>query len=105
MPPEDAKEYTWKWITGNELLSHRPCEICNAILTCNDENCYATIYDGENILGRVVATIKALQNRSVSMAIHHHVFCRRGLFVDLDTSTHCLGMFVQWLERPQGVGY
>lgn len=103
MNPEDSKEYSWKWVTASELLSTRPCEICTIIQTCKTTNCRTHIYDGENTTGRMVMRLEALANRSVAANIHHHIYCRRGLYVELSGDTH--GVFIQWLERPQGVGY
>ena len=96
-------EYSWKWVTADELLSLRPCELCQVILTCANGNCNMKVYDGENETGTYVVRLKALINRSVNMGIHDHVYLRRGLFVTLDGN--CLGAFVQWLEVPQGIGY
>lgn len=104
MLPDDAKEYSWKWVTGDELLSKRACEICVVALTCDGDNCYATIYDGENTNGDIVAVLRALGNGTCQVAIHHHIYCRRGLYIALE-GDHCTGMLVQWLERPQGIGY
>jgi len=96
----DSKEYSWKWITADELLSKGACELSHAILTCDGGNCSASIYDGESSNGKLVVTFKALQNRSVVASLYPHIFCRRGLFVDLGTD--CLGMLIQWREKPTG---
>jgi len=106
MPPEDAKEYSWKWITGSELLSKRPCELCHVLLTCDGTESYITVYDGENVNGRVVMIVRALGNRSTTIELHHHAYCRRGLYIHFPGNTdHVTGVFLQWLERPQGIGY
>lgn len=103
MQPDDAKEYSWKWVTADELLSRRPCEICSLVLSCEEGACSAVVYNGENTEGEVVMSIKSLEKRAQHVFLHHHVYCRRGLYVALDDG--CRGLFVQWLERPQGVGY
>ena len=98
MKEVESKDYSWKWITASELLTKQPCDLCFVILTCDDANDSATIYDGESASGEIVATIKALQNRSVGLNIHHHIFCRKGLYVAL--GDNCLGALIQWLEKP-----
>lgn len=93
----ESKEYSWKYVTGDELLSHGACELCHVLLTCKGANCRVEIYDGENINGKHIARVEALANRSVSIDIHHHIYCRRGLYLDLYGDT-VHGVFVQWLE-------
>ena len=98
----DCKEYSWKWVTADEVLSPTACELCQVILTCANGNCNMKVYDGENENGTYVARLKSLINRSVNMGIHDHVYLRRGLFVTLDAN--CLGAFVQWKNRPSKEG-
>jgi len=105
MQPEDSKEYSWKWITVDSLLSKRPCEICTVILTCDGTECYAILYNGENAQGEIAAIVRALGNQSCAFSVHHHIYCRRGLYIDVETDAHVTGLFVQWREVPQGVGY
>jgi len=100
----ESKEYSWKWITADELLCKTPCEICHVLLTCKGANCRVEIYDGEDTSGKYIARVEALANRSVSIDIHHHIYCERGLYLDLYEDT-VNGVLVQWLEVPQGIGH
>ena len=101
--PSDSKEYSWKWITASELLSLRPCEICSVVQTCKTTPCRTHIHNGVDNTGEMVMRLECLANRSVHFEIHHHIYCERGLYVELSGDTY--GIFIQWLERPQGIGY
>jgi len=96
-------EYSWKWVTASELLSLRPCELCNIILSCEGGACNAVLYDGRNTNGRVIMDIKSLEKRAQQIPLHDHIYCNDGLYVYLDDDVR--GLFVQWLETPQGIGY
>lgn len=98
----DSKEYSWKWVTADELLSKTAVDLCQIILTCANGNCNMKVYNSENDIGDYVMRLKALQNRSVNAGILCHIYCRRGLFVTLDGN--CLGAFVQWRPRPSKEG-
>jgi len=103
MQPDDAKEYSWKWVTASELLCKTPCELCAVIQTCKTTPCRTHIFNGEDNTGEMVVRLECLANRSVPAILHHHIYCRRGLYVELSDDTY--GIFIQWLERPQGIGY
>lgn len=98
----DSKEYSWKWVTGNELLSKGACDLCQIILTCHGGACNMKVINGEDESGEYVMRLKSLQNRSINAGIHNHPYLRRGLYVTLDGN--CLGAFVQWLPRPSKEG-
>ena len=98
----DSKDYSWKWVTADELLSKTACDLCQIVLTCNVGNCNMKVYNGESETGEYVMRLKGLQNRSVNAGIHNHPYLRRGLFVTLDGN--CLGAFVQWRSRPSKEG-
>lgn len=98
----ESKVYSWKWITASELLSLRACDLCHLILTGDGTECYVTIYDGENTSGQVVMVLRALGKASVTIVLHHHIYCRRGLYIHFPGNTdHVTGVFAQWLELPQ----
>lgn len=92
----ESKEISWKWITADELLSHGPCELIFIMLTSAASAARATIYDGENISGTVIAILEATTNISQQMHFSVPVYCRRGLYIDVDTNA--TGCFVQWRE-------
>jgi hypothetical protein len=93
----DSKEYSWKWVTTDELLSHGPCELLFAMLSCGAAASYVTLYDGENTLGTPIVTIKT--NAAISQQLHltAPIYCRKGLYVDV-YDTNVTGVLVQWRE-------
>lgn len=104
MEQRESIEYSWKWITASELLSKRACELCHILLTSDGTESYITIYDGENTKGDVVMIVRALGNRSTTIQLHHHVYCRRGLYIHFPGNTdHVTGVFIQWLEKPLSI--
>jgi len=98
----DSKEYSWKWVTADELLSHGACELVYAFITPSDPEAEVYIYDGENTNGRkIFRFVTANQNNRVFNP-PVPVYCRRGLYVDITKGTE--GIFVQWRERGQKGG-
>lgn len=99
MPEEEkAIDYSWRWITASQMLSSTACELCTLIATPDGNNAVVSIYDGENASGTLMAELRILANRSVPFTIHHHAYCRRGLYIVLDA--HVDGVFVQWKPLP-----
>lgn len=97
----DSEKYSWAWVTADRQLSTGPCELCAVVLTADGANCETILYDGIGTNGDIIAKVKALQNRSCAFNIHHHIYCRKGLYIDVDANTK--GIFVQWIERQNGV--
>ncbi|MBA7568162.1 hypothetical protein ES708_09883 [subsurface metagenome] len=92
----DSKDYSWKWVTAEELLSHGACELCYVKVNPVDSTCNVTIYDGENALGRIIAVIDSEFVTNCELLPKEPIYCRRGLFIGLMTG--CAGMLVQWRE-------
>ena len=92
----ESKEYSWKWITESELLSHGACELLYALLTSPDDISDCTLYDGENTNGEIIANIESLANRSTEFTPCCPIYCRRGLYVA--KGTRMKGILVQWRE-------
>ena len=96
MEKVESKEYSWKWVTADELLSHGACEVLHAFLTSAAAAGTATLYDGENTSGVIIAILEATTNISQQIHFSKPVYCRRGLYVDVDSNV--TGIFVQWRE-------
>lgn len=99
----ESLEYSWKWVTASEILSLRPCELCCVMLTAMTDIGQVNLYDGHNTNGERIAIIECLQNRSQMFCPHHHVPCRKGLYIE--RVKNVFGAFVMWKEVPQGIGY
>lgn len=98
-------EYSWKYVTADELLSHGRCEFLYAKLTPKTEAGYAILYDGENTLGKKIIKLHTggLYNQECSPPVP--VYCRRGLYIDVTTDDDALsvdGVLVIWRELGHG---
>lgn len=103
MPSEESKEYSWKWITAAELLCTRPCELVYARLTPATDVGLAIFYDGESASGDEILQLETSGMYNCQFSPPKPVYCRRGLYVG--SVTTCEGIFIQWREIPQGIGY
>uniref|UniRef100_A0A6M3LVT2 Uncharacterized protein n=1 Tax=viral metagenome TaxID=1070528 RepID=A0A6M3LVT2_9ZZZZ len=100
----ESKEYSWRWVTANELLSRTPCELCCAIAYSDGEAIENTaLYDGESTTGRLIANLNSGVKAEISLEPKEPIYCCRGLYVEIGENTE--GVFVQWREIPQGIGY
>ena len=106
----ESTEYSWAWVTEDRLLSHGPCELVYAYLRPSAVQDTATLYDGENTLGDIVAIMQgaygygtsAQKMESVPFSPPVPVYCRKGLFIDLGaTDTR---VFVLWRELGHKAG-
>ena len=98
----ESKQYSWKWVTDDEIVSKMACEICMIALTCDGANANVTVYDGEDDNGELVMVVKGLQNRTVDINIDHHIYCRRGIYLVMSPAV--FGVFIQWKMCPSKEG-
>lgn len=98
----DSKEFAWKWVTADEILSKTACDFCCIMLTATTDVGYCYLYDGENAQGTLIGRIECLANRSVMFVPHHPVYCRRGLYLDI--VSNLFGCFVMWRPRASKEG-
>lgn len=93
----ESKEYSWKWVTADELLSHGPAELLYALFVPSAAaTSTATIYNGENTSGETVVAFRTAQSKQVPFSPKAPVYCRGGLFID--DIANVKGIFVQWRE-------
>lgn len=93
----ESKEYSWAWVTADELLSHGACELCYAVAVSDGgaiEN--TAIYDGESTNGTLVINFNSGVKAEIPLTPKEPIYCRRGLYVDIGENTE--GVFVQWRE-------
>jgi len=91
----ESKECSWKWVTGDELLSHGQCELIYACFTADTAAGSFVLYDGENANGKRIVTKKTAGLYNCEFSPRHPVYCRRGIYVGSLTTG---GVFVQWHE-------
>lgn len=98
----ESKEYSWKYVTASELLSHGPCELMGAELVPTGNSNGTILYDGESSNGTVIQNLNAqvATNRPFKPPVP--VYCRRGLYITI--GSHVNGVFVQWRELGHKAG-
>ena len=94
----DSIEYSWKYVTGDELLSHGECELIYAKLVSAADVGSAILYDGENANGEKIVELATSGLYTCELSPRCPVYCRRGLYVGTVTSVD--GIFIQWRELP-----
>lgn len=98
----ESEEYSWKWVTADELLSHGRCELIYAFCCPNDAEPEAYLYDGESTSGDKLFRFVGSTKRNIPFSPKAPVYCRRGLYVDIGKDIE--GIFVQWRELGHGRG-
>jgi len=107
----NSKEYSWKFISADELLSRGPCELLYAYAIVSGTSVNTHIYNGNNVNGDKVTTlgITVVSNSPINSVIPPAVFrplvpiyCEKGLYVDVGSNV--IGVFVQWREVPRVPG-
>jgi len=96
----ESKEYSWKWVTADELLSHGACEFLYARLTPPTDAASAILYDGENDLGTQILKIATGGLYNSECKPSKPIYCRKGLYVG--SLTALAGLLVQWRELGHG---
>ncbi|GAI48259.1 unnamed protein product [marine sediment metagenome] len=89
-------EYSWKWITADELLSKVACELCCLMMTSKQGPSVIHVYDGENTNGTFLGRFETLANRSQVFCPKMPIYCRRGLYIDVRENLE--GVLIQWRE-------
>ena len=98
----DSKEYSWKWVTANELLSHGPCELVYARTMTATAESDTFLYDGENTNGTPIVEFESGVAQGHEFSPRVPVYCRKGLYFVKGTAT--IGIFVQWRELGHKAG-
>jgi len=93
---QDSRLYSWAWVTGDQVLSHKRCELIFAYCCPSAASCNATIYNGENDQGDPIFGFVGSTKDNIPFAPPVPVYCRRGLFVDVGSNV--TGILVQWRE-------
>jgi len=84
-----------KWVTDNELVVNIPINLKAIVLSATAAGAAtATIYDGINDTGEVVAVVKALANSTLPMEFYGGVHISTGIYVELAGNYE--GLLVVW---------
>ena len=85
-----------RWITAAEILSTTPCELLYAYLVPSAAAAAATLYDGLDIEGKVIATLAQAAKTSIPFDPPEPILCSQGLYVG--SFTNVTGILVVY--RP-----
>ena len=103
MEIRDSKEYSWKWVTADEVLSKVACDfIYSKHVPSTAATSTIDIYDGENTSGKIIAKCRTASSRPAKVDPPVPIYCRRGLYVDI--KANCLGVLVIWRVRDSSEG-
>lgn len=93
----DSKEYSWKWVTQDEILSKGPCEFLYLhLIPSSAATSTATLYDGQDTNGKIITDIRIATSRACELEPPVPVYCAQGLFIDMKATIK--GAFIQWRE-------
>ena len=105
MPPHteewDSKEFSWKWVTAAELLSHHACDLIYAKFTPDTDVGNVTLRNGHDNTGEVIMKLLTAGAYNCEFSPRRPVYCPRGLYVDTITTGD---VFVQWRVRDSEEG-
>lgn len=99
----DSKEYSWKWVTADEILSKVACDfIYSHHVPSTAGTSTINIHDGENTNGELIAKCRTAESRATVIFPPVPIYCRKGLYIDI--KANCLGVLVIWRVRDSREG-
>lgn len=90
----ESKEYSWAWVTADQLLSHGPCELLFAYLVVSAGSTDSHLYNGESAAEEKIVTLESAAVTGHEFKPPVPVYCSKGLYVDVGTVV--TGIFVMW---------
>lgn len=90
----DSRTVSRQWVTAHALLCEKECELLFAYLAPSAATADVTLYDGENITGELIATLKSAAVTGHKFKPPVPIHCRKGLYVYVGSNV--TGLFVMW---------
>jgi hypothetical protein len=90
----ESKEYSWAWVTGDRLLTDKPCELVYAHLVPSAASTGTILYNGTGAKGDEVINLVAAGAGGVEFSPPVPVYCEKGLY--LVAGSAFTGCFVMW---------
>lgn len=91
-----------KWITAAEILSATPCELIYAYLVPSAAAAAATLYDGLDTEGKVIATLEQAAKTSIPFDPPQPLLCNQGLYAGSFTNVTGILVVYRPLNQRQG---
>ncbi len=93
----ESKEYSWKWVTADELLSHGPCDFLYAhFIPKSAATATSLIYANTEASGDIISSIRTAESRACEIDPPVPLYCPKGLYIDIAAQTK--GILVVWRE-------
>lgn len=96
MEQRPSKEYAWRYVTADQVLSCGPCELLFAYLVVSAASTDSYLYDGDSDSGDLITPLVSATARGHPFSPKAPIYCRKGLYVDVGTNV--TGILVQWRE-------
>jgi len=79
-------EIDWRHITIDSIISESPCFLFDVAILGTAAACTVTVYDGVDTGGRFVVQLGSVTGQSFLYSPKEPLYCRQGLFIDVDTN-------------------
>lgn len=89
-----SSEWAWSFVTADQLLTNKPCELAFAQLVPSGAVTDTYLYNGAGTKGEKIVALVSAAATMVDFRPAHAVYCHEGLYVDIGSNT--TGVFVQW---------
>jgi len=90
----ESKEYSWAWVTGDQLLTDRECELVYACLSVSGAETDTHLRHGTNTGAGIIVTLKSAVVTNLPFSPLAPIYCPKGLFADIGSNTS--GLLVIW---------
>lgn len=90
----DSKLISRQWVTASALLTEKECELLFAYLVPAAGTDTVSLYDGDNITGSLIATLKEAAVSGHEFKPPVPIYCHKGLYVSVSGSI--AGVLVMW---------
>jgi hypothetical protein len=90
----DSRTVSRQWVTVDTVLCEKECELLFAYLVPSAAGADATLYNGDNATGELIATLESAAKTGHKFRPPVPVYCARGLFIDIGSNV--TGVFVMW---------
>ena len=77
----------WAWVTADRILAKGPCDLIYALLVPSAAAADASLYDGFDSGGKLIATLEQAAKTSIAFDPPEPILCTEGLFVDVGSNT------------------
>lgn len=89
-----SSEFSWAWVTGDRLLTNKPCELVYAHLVSSGASTGTILYNGTDTKGDEINNLADAAAGSDDFNPRVPVYCAKGLYIAV--GSNFTGCFVVW---------